>query len=179
MNIFYLDNDPVECARAHNNSHVVKMILETAQLLSTAHRALDGVETTVYSDSGRKTKRLVLKDSRNDVLYQSTHVNHPSAVWARQTSANYYWLHSLFVGLLYEYKHRYEKEHKCMFLLDPLNDLPNNITYGTFTEPTPAMPVECIVENDSIASYRNYYINNKQHIAQWTKRNPPVWYVFK
>ncbi len=58
MNIFYLDSDPRICAQMHNDKHCVKMILEYAQLLSTAHRVIDGVLTVGVSDSGRK-KRLI------------------------------------------------------------------------------------------------------------------------
>ena len=81
MNIFYLHNDPKICAEQHCDKHVVKMILEYAQLLSTAHRVLDG---TMYYEPSRRTGRMVkryyLKDQRKD-LYQATHMNHPSAVW--------------------------------------------------------------------------------------------------
>ena len=86
MNIFYLDNDPMTCAQMHNDKHVIKMILETCQLLSTAHRIIDGVETMAKSKTGRNVKRWIIPDKYthgkvklNDVLYSATHVNHPSA----------------------------------------------------------------------------------------------------
>ena len=93
MNIFYLSNDPAECARFHNDRHVIKMILETSQLLSTAHRVLDGTLSVGRSASGRKKTSYVLMDQREPVLYSATHINHPSAIWVRQSYANYVWLY--------------------------------------------------------------------------------------
>jgi hypothetical protein len=48
MNIFVLDTNPAKAAKYHNNKHCVKMILETAQLLSTAHRIIDGKQEEIY-----------------------------------------------------------------------------------------------------------------------------------
>jgi hypothetical protein len=84
MNIFYLDNDPQVCAEMHNDKHCVKMILEYCQLLSTAHRIIDGTETMAKSKTGRNVKRWVLDDERESLLYSATHINHPSAVWCRE-----------------------------------------------------------------------------------------------
>ena len=98
MNIFYLDQDPRQCAEWMVDKHVVKMILETAQLLSTAHRVLDGqlVEVSFFVDGldrrVKKKKLWLLEDTRNEVLYNATHMNHPSAIWARQSVENYNWL---------------------------------------------------------------------------------------
>ena len=119
MNIFYLDRDVTKCAEYHNDKHVVKMILEYAQLLSTAHRVLDGKEY-IDASSGRKIKRWRLEDtSLEGCLYKATHVNHPSAVWVRQSNNNYNWLVCLFQSLLSEYTHRYGKIHSCDRLVAP------------------------------------------------------------
>jgi hypothetical protein len=84
MNIFYLDEDPKICAQYHCDKHVVKMIIEYAQLLSTAHRVLDGFEGYGASKSGnRQVKIWTLHDSRDEILYKATHVNHPSNIWTR------------------------------------------------------------------------------------------------
>ena len=91
MNIFYLDEDPRQCAEWMVDKHIVKMILETAQLLSTAHRVLDGIES-IDTSSGRKKKVYKLNDDRDLVLYSATHINHPSALWARQAEEQYHWL---------------------------------------------------------------------------------------
>jgi hypothetical protein len=185
VNIFYLDHDVVKCAEMHNDKHTVKMILEYCQLLSTAHRYLDGTEIVVkkYVNGSlparyRNTKKWKLKDERDDILYSATHINHPSAVWCRKTSANYEWLHKLLVELCKEYTYRYGKIHKCERegLVAQLARLPDTIPSGHFTEPTPAMPDEVKVAGNSIKSYRNYYINNKTHLASWKKRNKPEWY---
>ena len=164
----------------HNDKHVVKMILEYAQLLSTAHRILDGHERAVLSSSGRKKKLWELPDSRNDMLYTATHANHPSAVWVRKSAQNYMWLAELLEMLCGEYTHRYEKTHKVerdglMQLLK--NEFPKNLPIAPFTEPTPAMPDDVKIIGDSIKSYRNYYINNKAHLANWKKRTTPEWYI--
>lgn len=177
MNIFYLDHDVTKCAEMHNDKHVVKMILEYAQLLSTAHRCLDGVLTVGLSKSGRKRKQYVLPDGREQVLYSATHINHPSAVWVRQSDANYAWLFRMFGALMDEYTYRYGKTHACERLADALSHRPKNIPTGTFTQPTPAMPDEVKIAGDSIQSYRNYYIKNKPHLASWKKRNKPEWYA--
>ncbi len=176
MNIFYLDPDPKICAQMHNDKHCVKMILEYAQLLSTAHRVLDGFVTIGLSASGRKQTRYVLDGNFDNILYSATHINHPSAIWVRKSDKNYRWLYSLFVELLDEYTYRYGKIHACTKLKPSLGYFPINIPTADFTEPTPAMPDDVKVAGDSIASYRNYYIKNKTHLANWKNRNIPEWY---
>ena len=183
MNIFYLDNDPKMCAEMHNDKHCIKMILEYAQLLSTAHRVLDGTQSVGLSASGRKQTRYVLPDSRESILYSATHVNHPSAVWVRQSVGNYFWLSNLLVELCKEYTYRYGKIHKCERdgLVKLLHDcVPDNMKMIAFTEPTPAMPDEVKINGNSILSYRNYYIKNKTHLASWkgkfNSRSVPVWF---
>lgn len=183
MNIFYLHNDPKTCAEMHNDKHCIKMILEYAQLLSTAHRVLDGVELEGISASGRKRKFWTLGDSRDYTLYKATHINHPSAIWCRQSYANYVWLSKLLTELCREYTYRYGKVHKVELsgleeeLMYPPTNIPHHVA---FTEPTPAMPDDVKVAGDSIKSYRNYYINNKTHLASWrgkvNSRNIPNWF---
>lgn len=178
MNIFYLHNDPRTCAEMHNDKHCVKMILEYAQLLSTAHRFLDGNPDQRLSASGRKKTVYVLADHRDTTLYSATHINHPSAIWVRQSYNNYFWLSELLIELCKEYTHRYGKIHKVERdgLLNELLHAPKNINLSApFTEPTPAMPDDVKVLGDSIASYRKYYIQNKAHLAKWKNRPVPCW----
>ena len=175
MNIFYLDHDPKVCAEMHVDKHCVKMILEYALLLYTAHRILDGTEFTGVSKTGRKQTRFVLSDSRESILYSATHVNHPSAVWVRKSDANYAWLFRLFGELMDEYTYRYGKTHACERLADALSYRPKNIPKGSFTEPTPAMPDNYKVSGDSISSYKNYYLGDKQRMFSWKKRPTPDW----
>ena len=183
MNIFYLDKDPKKCAEMHVDKHCVKMILEYAQLLSTAHRLLDGTQSVGLSKTGRKQVRYVLPNERESILYSATHINHPSAIWCRQSSANYMWLAELLEECCIEYSYRYGKIHKVESsgLMQSLkNTFPKNIPDGPFTEPTPAMPDECKVPGDSIKSYRNYYLMNKSHLWSWkgkiNKRETPFWF---
>lgn len=177
MNIFYLDPNPKTCAEMHLNKHVVKMIIEYAQLMSTAHRILDGEEYIDLTANGRRIKRWRMDDSvMEQTLYKASHINHPSAIWSRKNQQNYYWLYSMWCYLLDEYTHRYNKIHACARLKDVLKSYPKNIPLGIFYEPTPAMPEECKVPGDSLASYHKYYVERKNHFAKWTKRDVPNWY---
>lgn len=184
MNIFYLNHNPKLCAEMHLDAHSIKMVLEYVQLLSTAHRVLDGTITVGTSKSGRKKTLYSLMDERDSILYSATHVNHPSAVWVRQSKENYLWLYSLLCELSKEYTYRYGKVHKCeaIGLIDKLAQFPNNLKSRGFTEPTPAMPDEYKVPGDSVSSYQNYYINSKQRMAKWTgkvnSRPVPAWFKF-
>ena len=178
MNIFYLSEDQRECAEQHVDKHCVKMILEYAQLLSTAHRVLDGTESIVLSDSGRKKKVWTLPDFRNNLLYSATHINHPSAIWCRRNVQNYMWLAEMLEVLCGEYTYRYHRVHKVESsgIMQTLKDtFPRNLPIGPFTEPTPAMPEHYKVAGDSIQSYRNYYLGDKQRMFSWKNRPTPAW----
>ena len=179
MNIFYLDKDPKICAEMHVDKHCVKMILEYAQLLSTAHRVLDGTQLTRLSKTGRNQTAFVLSDDRELVLYTATHINHPSAIWVRQSEQNYRWLFGLFCELLKEYTYRYGRLHACERLVTTLGRPPKNIDMETkFTEPTPAMPDDYKVAGDSIASYHNYYLGDKTRMFAWKNRPVPKWVAY-
>ena len=180
MNIFFLNPDPKICAQEHISKHVIKMILESCHLLSTAHRVIDGSQFIDKTSNGRNITRYRLEDERERILYKATHMNHPSAIWCRMTDSNYNWLYQLTVELCKEYTYRYGKTHKCEELLETLFFTPNNIPHGPFTDPTPAMPDDVKVPNNSMASYHNYYINNKKSFASWqgrvNSRNVPNWF---
>lgn len=175
MNIFALDQNPKLAAKYHVDKHVVKQLLETAQLLSTAHRIIDG--TMLLPETGRQVKYWKLQDSKLDsLLYKATHVNHPSAVWARASSFNYNWLFELLFELCCEYTHRYGKVHKTESsgVMEALLKTPDNMPIDSFTYPTPAMPDECKVE-DVMQSYRNYYFMHKSRMFKWKNRAIPDW----
>ena len=178
VNIFYLDSDTEKCAEYHLDKHVVKMILEYCQLLSTAHRLTDGLLEPGLSKTGRNVKRYRLLDDRDSIMYQATHVNHPSAVWARESTENYVWLADLLVKLSKEYTRRYGKTHKCEAdgLVKALQQPPRGMLAKGFTQPTPAMPDE-YKSNDSITSYRTYYMKDKAYIASWKTREAPSWFL--
>jgi len=154
MNIFYLHKDPREAARLQYNKHVVKMILESAQMLCTAHHC--------YGDKWQK----------ENVPYKQAHLNHPSTVWARRSKATYMWLFKHMMGLGYEYWLRYGKQHlsisKCsMFLSKP----PVHIQGEEFVQPPQAMPDE-YKDPCSIQAYWNYYIGEKHIVVNLNKEKP-------
>lgn len=187
MNIFVLDYDQELCAQYHCDKHVVKMIVEYAQLLSTAHRLLDGtltvVEYTTKTGKTRKKKVYKLDDVREGILYKATHANHPSAVWARASLRNYQWLSCLLGWLCKEYTNRYGKIHKVQAsgLMDRLYKHPKffNKT-GAPINMTPfpqAIPEEYQCE-DAADAYRAFYIGSKSRFAKWAKlNNTPEWYT--
>lgn len=161
MNIFVLDLNLLKCAQYTCDKHVVKMILEYTQMLSTAHRVLDG-------------------DDAPSNLYKATHINHPCNKWVRESSNNYFWLYHLLVYLIDEYTYRYSRRHKCANLLDELSYKPKNIltlpiNAGISPQPL-AMPDYCKIPGDVVGSYRNYYIHEKSSFATWKYRPIPVWY---
>ena len=181
MNIFYLDRNPVVAAQMSCDKHVVKMILESAQMLCTAKRVLDGKEYFDTTKNGRKIKRWRLDNPNEEAtIYKAVHYHHPSAVWARSSSQHYNWLYSLFRELGREYTHRYGKDHSTIELLkDLLSHPPVNLKDNGWQEPPPAMShyPQCIVQGDSIQSYKNYYNEAKAYFAKWTKREIPEWFV--
>jgi hypothetical protein len=156
MNIFYLDHNPNIAAQAMTDKHVVKMILESAQLLSTAHRVLDGEPVIELSTNGRRLTRYS-HPTLDDVLYKSTHINHPSGVWVRESKDNYLWLYTHFLALCTEYTKRYNKIHASYIkLADVLSSPPFNIASTLFTPIKLAMPIPYHLP-DPVESYRMYY----------------------
>lgn len=162
MNIFYLDKCPVQCAHWMNNRHVVKMILESAQLLSTCHVLVDGVQ----------------------VAYKPTHLSHPSTLWAMEAQENYQWLFNHFVALIKEHQHRYpnSKIHKSSRFLDVLSQTPKGIRRVKRTPIKLAMPDILQAEYKGTEAYKQYYKIYKRKdkdgkAATWTNRPVPDWFV--
>lgn len=160
MNIFYFDNSPVTSAEAQPDKMLVKMPLETAQMLCTAHRELDGDE---YADANG--------------LYKTAYKNHPCTIWARECNENYSWLYAHFLALGMEYTYRYGKEHASITkLAKPLMHFPKNIKRGKMTTVAQAMPDQ-YKNKDPIKAYRAYCINEKTY-AEWNKnRAKPIWWT--
>ena len=179
MNVFYLHEDPKICAEMHIDKHCVKMIIEYAQLMSTAHRVLDGLEYEGRTKNGRKIKRYLYPEiEKEQTLYKVCHINHPSAIWARAKAYNYWWLYQMWSHLCDEFTYRYGKIHLTDSKLRKiLRSPPQNIPLAAkFTEPTQAMPDDVKVLNDSITAYRNYYIKYKKGFATWKKDRKPEWF---
>ncbi len=151
MNIFVLDSNPKYAAEMHNNKHVVKMILETAQILSTSLR-MNGI----------------------DAPYKSTHQKHPCVIWANSSRDNFRWLCKLGIYLCAEYRFRYGREHAAQEVIEfAAQNIPkfSKIKLTPFAQ---AMPEE-YKNQDAVIAYRNYYIGEKLKFSKWTKRAIPEW----
>lgn len=181
MNLFILDKDPVKAAQLQCDRHVVKMIVESAQMLSTAHRMLDGVPELRPSKSGKtNTKYWVHPDAElEDKLYRAVHMHHPCTVWTMQSNNNYNWHWVHFDALCKEYTYRYGKIHKTDTLLrEILYRPPANIPVGYLTRQPLAMKSnpECMFE-DVVKSYRAFYQTKQDRFKMvWTKRETPDWF---
>lgn len=152
MNIFYLDADPAACARSHADRHVVKMAVETTQILCSA-----------YYFTGESLRS----------PYKLTHANHPCCVWARASLSNWLWLKSLGLELCREYTYRYGRVHRCEAILNSL--VPPALEDIGFTPPKSVMDEEFIVGDDPIENYRSYYRHGKRHLLCWRRRGTPDW----
>jgi hypothetical protein len=163
----------------HVDKHVVKMILEYAQLLSTAHRVLDGEKYVAYSKTGRKQQAWkLMHDNDERLMYKATHMNHPSAQWIRESDEHYQWLADLLTELCKEYTYRYGKHHvvERSGLMEKLRTkMPKNIPHNGWVAPPPAMPDEYKVPDNSLESYHNYYRGDKKRMWSWKKREIPAW----
>ena len=179
MNIFILDNDPVTAAQMQCDKHVTKMIVESAQMLSTVHRMLDGTMERRPSKSGAMLQYWKLHDDREDIVYKACHFNHPSTIWTRESKANYDWHYKHFIGLCDEYTYRYGKVHSTdTKLRKHLVHSPNNIPMKGMTPFKLAMGSnpECMFE-DAVKSYRAFYHTKQAKFNMaWTKRPQPKWF---
>ena len=158
MNIFYLHKSPTVAAQHMCDKHVVKMILESAQLLCTAHHICP-------SDAVRPEK-----------FYKKTHTNHPCAIWTRNCIGNYKWLCDHAQSLLDEYTYRYGKTHASTSVISwCVSNIPD-IPDGELTDIAQCMPDE-YKSNDPVIAYRNYYNKAKSHLHNWKRRQIPHWVV--
>jgi hypothetical protein len=154
MNIFVLDKNPFIAAKFHINKHVPKMIVESAQMLSTAHHILDGEKLGIYKISNK---------------------NHPCSLWVRQSKSNYEWLFDLALGLVEEYKIRYgNKHHKTEDVLINLTSPPDSIESLGLTEFAQAMP-DAYKNPCAVTAYRTYYMYDKRSFAAWKTQKPYWW----
>lgn len=160
MNIFILDPNPETAAKYHCDKHVVKMILESAQILCT------NAHYVGYDGS---------------IPYKATHQNHPATVWARESRDNFQWLTRLMVALHHEWTVRYnhkDRIHKSFQKIFTELNIPKvierlpNIGLTPFK---PVMPDEYIVPGDPVESYRNYYKKGKADILKYTNTKKPEW----
>ena len=168
MNIFYLSHKASRCARWHCDKHVVKMILETAQLLYTAHWVISG-----NPDLSTAPKR---KGSEQRGYLSIRNKNHPSAIWARASLDHYNWLCQLGLSLCNEYRFRFgaAKRHACEDHIRWLHANPPALKAAGWTQPPQAMP-DPYKNNNSIIAYRTYYTHGKKDILTYSKRHQPHW----
>lgn len=161
MNIFVVDRDPRQAARDLADKHVVKMIVEGCQMLSTNHR-LSGSHLKSYAPS----------------LYKESFRNHPCTIWARASTANYFWLADHTHELSLEYTRRYGKIHKSHDLTEWfVGFMPLNSVSGSLTPFAQAMPDEYKVPGNAVEAYRRYYIGAKSKFAKWKFTKIPDWYT--
>lgn len=160
MNIFVLHWNTRQCAQMHCNKHVIKMILESCQLLCSAWHMIDPCHE-IYQP-----------------CYKLTHKNHPCSIWVRQSTGNYKWLCSLAIELCYEYTYRYGKIHKSQPFIESLSDHVPPIENNEMTQMPLAMPTQYKTD-DAVLSYRHYYIEEKKSLHNWTgkfgSRDIPDW----
>ena len=149
MNIFILDWNHTTCAQWHCDKHVVKMPLETCQMLSTTWHRYE-----------------------NDGPYLPVHQKHPCTLWAGASVENYVWLWRLGKALCIEYSYRYGKTHACEAVLAMIRTPPPSLTSRGFTKPAQAMPDE-YKHYDTITAYHNYYRGAKARLATWKTRPTP------
>lgn len=161
MNLFILDKNPEWAAAAHCDKHVCKMILESAQLLSTAHVLLDGQ---------RRARRHI------PLIVKPYSPNHPCALWVRQSNSNYAWARTLLAALLEQFELRFKKPHQYVELADQLLNPPDAM------KSAPLSPFfQCVPEQfrqvDAVQAYRAYYWAEKRYFARWSKPcEPPHWW---
>ena len=156
MNIFILDTDIETCARYHCDQHVVKMILESVQILCTA-----------LNKKGFVTP------------YKSTHQKHPCVLWVEASYDNFCWLRNLAVALNHEYRFRFDRQtdHKSIGVLSGIDHY--EFEARGLTEFAQAMPDKYKVQGSAVAAYRSFYLGEKMHFARWSKRGMPPWARYK
>ena len=179
MNIFLLHENPVLCAEQHCDKHVVKMVIEYAQLMSTAHRYLDGELYGEKTANGRAIKRWRHPNTNMEAtLYKASHVNHPDGLWVRSSDANYNYLYNLWCRLCEEYTHRYGRKHLTQEKLEYLLRFPpKNIEHASMADVhgLPLAMPDDVKGKSVVNSYRRYYNKYKIDFARYTNREEPEW----
>lgn len=152
MNLFFLEYDFDLIAKSHCDRHVVKIILEATQMLSTASHECGCPQG-----------------------YLPTHRNHPMTKWVGRSLSNWFWTYEYALSLCEEYKYRYGRTHKTYYTLMSLQ-IPKIDDIGLTSAP------QCVPNfyksDDLIKTYRNYYIGEKARFCTWKKRDIPEWFNY-
>ena len=159
MNIFFLHTDPQWAANALCDKHVPKMLLESAQMLSTAlHSHTMGISTGIYKEA---------------------YPNHPMTKWVGEIKSNFEWALENAIYIHEEYRFRFNKNHKSYDVISNIinNNYSNDIPEGKITTPPQCMPDE-YKDKDYVTAYRKYYQGAKKYFAKWEKgRSVPKWWT--
>lgn len=158
MNIFYLHSDPTVIPKLMSNKHVTKMIVESAQMLCTAIRVVEGEKVTIIQNNRRIS--IYTHPNLNESLYKSVSVNHPCSIWVRKNKKHFYWLLTHLNSLCKEYTIRFGKIHLTEKKMSEVLYCPENIPDLLFCPPPLAMP-DKYKEGDRVESYRRYYEKEK------------------
>jgi hypothetical protein len=153
MNLFFLDDNPLLAARMHSDKHVGKMLVETAQMLSTG-----------------------LRLAGHDIGYRVAYRNHPMTIWVRSGAENFAWAYALARGLAEEFEYRFGRRHKTADQLGAmLTGADWRASFGTAPlMPVPlCMPAEYKIASDPVACYRALYRGEKAYFAKYTRRPAP------
>jgi hypothetical protein len=162
MNLFYLNIHPIVAANSQCDKHVVKMLLETAQLLSTAVRIITDYTT------------------EDPDLYKITHRNHPVAIWVRSSRLNFEWTLIHGIALCHEYTRRYKRTHKSQAVILFIQTILDELEFPIieFTTPALCMPDQYkTFSDDPVLCYQEYYKNEKSKFAKWKYTSKPEWFT--
>jgi len=186
MNLFILDKAPKKCARDHCDRHIVKMPLETTQMLISAFWLWNGVASLADKRAASQDKKFLGRVFKNFPRTKPDgspdpwglgHFNHPCTVWVRSNSRNFLWALELGDELCAEYSRRYRKIHAVVPILDWIRAQPIPAPLASRRTPFPqAMPDECKVTGDAVAAYRAYYKLHKAKFAVWKYSPTPKWW---
>lgn len=161
MNLFFLHLNPIIAATYQCDKHVVKMLLETAQILSTVCRFYYNIQ--------------------DSLLYKPTHTKHPVVIWTSKSRNNFEWVLVHGFALCDEYTKRYNKIHKSEKIISKISEMyyNNQILFESIemTIPKPCMPDECKIHGDIVASYRKFYNEKKELFAKWKYTDTPYWFI--
>ena len=149
MNIFYLDWNLKRCAEYHTDPHVVRMILESSQMLCNA-----------------------LHHTGQNAPYRPVHMNHPCSIWTRDSLSNWHWLKNLVLHLNREFRFRYMGKDHQSYVTAMTLELPDIEDKGITPRPQ-CVPEEYKRKDDPIKAYRIYYTRSKSHLHEWTGRSTP------
>lgn len=186
MNIFVLSFNTKDAAQQHCDKHVIKMILETTQLLYMCWCICGNNDwrTKLENELENNETLLNMQNNNQKVNFKTYkcgkgHLNHPCSKWVRESVDNYKWLCSLGLELCKEKMHRWpkNKQHTCLGHLEVLcKNIPDNIPKLEMTKFATAMP-DKYKENCVVTSYKTYYNEDKQNLFKWTNRTTPCWII--